>query len=184
MYSNIDIKEALENSDLIIEPFNKKIIKPAGITLHLGDTLLIQQAGKTVDVKKKITPDYKKVIISKDDPYTLKPGEFLLSHTLEKVSVSKNIGFLIEGRSTLARVGLTVVQTAMLIYPGHTSRCITLELANHSPSPINLYKDMKIARAVIIGLKTPSTILYDENGKYRNQESVGVPIFDNEFKDY
>jgi deoxycytidine triphosphate deaminase len=36
---------------------------------------------------------------------------------------------------------------------------------------------MKIARAAFIELKTPATQRYDDNGKYREQKDVGVPIF-------
>ena len=89
----------------------------------------------------------------------------------------------IEGRSTLARIGLTIVQTAMLVYPGHRDRAVTLELANHGPNPILLYKKMKIARVALIELKTPSSESYDDTGKYRNQGIVGKPIFDKEFLD-
>ena len=87
---------------------------------------------------------------------------------------------MIEGRSTLARVGLTIVQTAMMVYPGHRDRPVTLELANHGPNPILLYPKMKIARVVLFELKSPSRENYDDKGKYRIQQSVGLPIFNNE----
>ena len=99
---------------------------------------------------------------------------------MENVTVGSSLGFMIEGRSTLARVGLTIVQTAMMVYTGHSDRPVTLELANHGPNPILLYPNMKIARVVLFELKTPSTVRYDDTGKYRGQQSVGVPIFYNE----
>jgi dCTP deaminase len=181
MYSNEDIKQALSSGELVITPFKEEMIKGAGITLHLGSLLLKPLPGKVVDVKKKITPDFAEIIITDDKPYELQPGEFLLGHTLQQVTVGPSLGFLIEGRSTLARVGLTIVQTAMLVYPGHKNRAVTLELANHGPNPILLYPAMKIARVALIELKTPSTIPYDEEGKYREQSVVGRPIFKHEF---
>jgi deoxycytidine triphosphate deaminase len=39
---------------------------------------------------------------------------------------------------------------------------------------------MKIARVVLFELKTPSSERYDEKGKYRVQQSVGIPIFSDE----
>ncbi len=120
------------------------------------------------------------ITLTDDKPYLLESGAFVLGATHEAVTVGSNIGFLIEGRSTLARVGLTIVQTAMLVYPGHTNRSITLELANHGPNSILLYPKMKIARAAIFELKTPSKQSYDDEGKYRKQRIVGPPIFEDE----
>ena len=180
MYSNLDIAKALEDQTLAVDPVNPKQIKSGGLTLHLGEKLLKPKPGKVVDVKNKIVPDYSEIIITADKPYQLETQEFLLAHTYEKVSVGSELGFFIEGRSTLARIGLTIVQTAMLVYPGHKNRAITLELANHGSNPILLYPKMKIARAAIFELKTPTDIEYDINGKYRKQTSVGVPIFKDE----
>ena len=181
MLSSADLKRVIAEGSLVIEPFNEKSVRPSGITLHLGDTILKPLPGAVVDVKNGVTPDYEEHTISPDTPYRLDPGEFILGHTFESVTVGSNIGFLIEGRSTLARVGLTIVQTAMIVYPGHRNRCVTLELANHGVNTVLLYPKMKIARAAVFELRTPSDIDYDATGKYREQSSVGRPIFKNEF---
>ena len=181
MFSSEDIREALKNGSLKISPFFEESIRPGGIVLCLGETLLRPEPGTVVDVKNKIVPKYKEIIISDEEPYCIEPGDFVLGHTYEKVSVGNNLGFFIEGRSTLARVGLTVVHTAMLVYPGHTERGITLEIANHGKNPVLLYPRMKIARAAIIELKTAAAKAYDVDGKYREQAVVGPPIFKKEF---
>ena len=180
MLSNEDIKRVLADGQLVIEPFRPEFIRAAGITMHLGEQLLKPLPGKVVDIKNKILPDFDEIKIAGDIPYKLEPGEFILGHTYQKVSVGSSLGFLIEGRSTLARVGLTIVQTAMLVYPGHRDRTVTLELANHGPNPILLYHKMKIARVALFELKTPATEMYDDTGKYRHQASVGAPIFNDE----
>lgn len=180
MLSNEDIKRAIKAGELEITPFSEKYIRASGITMHLGKHLLRPIPGKVVDPKKRIIPDYEEIEISDDKPYPLTTGEFLLGHTHQTVTVGSKLGFLIEGRSTLARVGLTIVQTAMLVYPGHRNRAITLELANHGPNTIMLYPRMKIARVALIELRTPSSEMYDDTGKYRNQSAVGMPIFEDE----
>jgi dCTP deaminase len=180
MLSNEDIKRVLESGELKISPFNPKWLRSSGITMHLGEELLIPRAGYVVDVAKQEPPPHDLVTLTMDKPYLLQPGEFLLGHTFQKVTVGSSLGFMIEGRSTLARVGLTIVQTAMMVYPGHSDRAVTLELANHGPNPILLYPRMKIARVVLFELKTPSSERYDEKGKYRIQQSVGIPIFSDE----
>ena len=180
MLSNEDIKSAIASGELIIEPFCTSYIRAAGLTLHLDPKLLKPLPGKVVDIRNAIIPDYQENILKDDEPYTLQPGEFVLGSTFQKVTVGASLGFLIEGRSTLARVGLTIVQTAMLVYPGHRHRAVTLELANHGPNAILLYPRMKIARVALIELKTPSSEQYDDTGKYRGQTQVGQPIFLNE----
>lgn len=180
MLSNEDIKRAIEKGDLQIEPHSPDSIRASGLTLHLGATILKPLPGKVVDVKNNVVPDYQEITLTDDAPYRLEPSEFVLGHTYQSVTVGANLGFLIEGRSTLARVGLTIVQTAMLVYPGHSNRCVTLELANHGPNPILLYPKMKIARVALFELKTPSSERYDDTGKYRQQEIVGRPIFKDE----
>lgn len=181
MLSDNDIRNAIADGALVVHPFQPSCIRAAGLALHLGAHLLKPLAGKTIDVRRKVIPDYEEISISLDRPYKLDPGEFLLGHTFESVTIGANLGFLIEGRSTLARVGLTVVQTAMIVDPGHRNRTITLELANHGPNPILLYPKMKIARAALFEMKSPSTIQYDDAGKYREQVLVGRPIFRQEF---
>ncbi len=183
MLSNVDLLQAIAQGHLEVEPFSEAQLRAAGLTLHLGHDLLKPLPGVTVDVKKRILPEYREIRISDDEPYALAPQEFLLGHTLERITVGPQLAFLIEGRSTLARLGLTIVKTAMMVEPGHKDRVITLELANHGPNPILLYPLMKIARAVVHELKTPSTRPYDERGgKYRDQFTVGRPIFGNEFR--
>lgn len=180
MFSNEDLKRAIRSGELKIDPFSDDMIRAAGITMHLGANLLKPLPGKVVDVKNKLTPDYREITLTAEKPYPLESGEFILGHTLQTVTVGPSLGFLIEGRSTLARVGMTIVQTAMLVYPGHRNRTITLELANHGPNTILLYPRMKIARVAIIELRTPCSEEYDDAGKYRHQTSVGTPIFDDE----
>lgn len=183
MLSSEDIRAAIAAGSLVIRPFHPKLVRPAGVTLHLGHTLLKPLPGKVVDVRAKVIPDYQTITIGDDSPFPLEPGGFVLGATYEAVTVGANLGFLIEGRSTLARVGLTIVQTAMLVYPGHRERAITLELANHGHNTILLYPKMKIARAALFELKSPSKEQYDDTGKYRQQENVGPPVFDREFLD-
>lgn len=180
MLSDLDITKAITDGELVIEPYSEEYLRGAGLTLHLGHELLSPKAGKVVDVKNNGYPDYEKIILTDDKPYSLAPGEFILGHTYQKVTVGSTLGFFIEGRSTLARVGLTIVQTAMLVYPGHRNRTVTLELANHGPNAILLYPKMKIARVALFKLLTPSSENYDDYGKYRAQASVGQPIFEDE----
>lgn len=69
--------------------------------------------------------------------FKLEPGKLVLALTLESVSIPKDMIALIEGRSTYARVGLSMHQTAPWIQPGWSGQ-IVLEIMNHGPLTIEL----------------------------------------------
>jgi dCTP deaminase len=71
------------------------------------------------------------------ETYELPPGEFVLALTHESVRIPKHLIGLVEGRSTYARMGLSMHQTAPWIQPGWSGP-IVLEIANHGTFTIKL----------------------------------------------
>jgi deoxycytidine triphosphate deaminase len=71
------------------------------------------------------------------ETFTLAPGAFVLAMTYELVTVPRNMIALVEGRSTYARVGLSMHQTAPWIQPGWEGP-IVLEIMNSGPLTIEL----------------------------------------------
>src|SRR5271163_4080111 len=65
------------------------------------------------------------------DSFTLDPKEFVLTQTFEAVHIPNDLMGLVEGRSSWARLGISVHVTAPKIDPGFDAP-ITLELTNHS----------------------------------------------------
>ena len=75
--------------------------------------------------------------LGKVETFTIEPNEFVLAMTHERVTIPHDMIALIEGRSTYARVGLSIHQTAPWIQPGWDGK-ITLENMNHGPLKIDL----------------------------------------------
>jgi dCTP deaminase len=75
------------------------------------------------------TIDYRQVKGFGDQEVVVRPTDFLLARTLEKIFVPPNLYPEIQGRSTFARAGLSVHATAPGIEPGFRGP-ITLELHN------------------------------------------------------
>ena len=71
------------------------------------------------------------------EQYYLAPKDFILAMTYESIKVPKNMIALVEGRSTYARVGLSMHQTAPWIQPGWDGP-IVLEIMNNGPIRIAL----------------------------------------------
>lgn len=55
--------------------------------------------------------------LGQSETFTLKPKMFVLAMTYEKVTMPLDMIDMVEGRSTYARVGLSVHQTAPWIHP-------------------------------------------------------------------
>ncbi len=64
--------------------------------------------------------------------FRLATQQFRLAFTLEEVTLPPDLAGSVQGKSSLARVGLAVHITAPHIHPGFSGR-ITLELYNHGP---------------------------------------------------
>lgn len=83
------------------------------------------------------------------DGYLLPRHELLLAWTAETVDLKDHcrIGARIEGKSSLARVGLEVHVTAPIIHTGFRAQ-IQLEIINHGPIPICLKPGMRICQLI------------------------------------
>lgn len=104
-----------------------------------------------------------------DHPVTIKPGEFLLGTTLERITLYERFMARIEGRSSIGRLGVTVHVTAGFIDPGFNGQ-ITLEIANLNRYPVTLYTGMRVAQLAFQRLE-----LYPEktySGRYQGQTGV------------
>jgi len=176
MLSNVSIKKYLESGDIIINPWKDDMMGAARVGLHLGTRLLIPQIGKVVDVAKNIIPDYEEVEITKDKPFNLKRGLFVLGETYEEIGISEKIGCLLEGKSTMARLGVSIHQTANIVDTGQKPKRMTLEIKNSGPNDVLLYPKMKFCKACFFELNPPASLRYDSKGKYLAGDA-NKPIF-------
>jgi len=146
-----DIREQYDKGRIKIEPApEEKQWGEASIDLRLGFdfTRLEKVEGVTFSVASglgaigKMNPYSRKRLAQKDamgrpEKFELHPGEFVLALTHETVTIPPDLIGLVEGRSTYARVGLSMHQTAPWIQPGWSGQ-ITLEIRNSGPLVIAL----------------------------------------------
>ena len=69
--SDRDIKIAIKNGDISIDPFNKKYIQPASIDLHLDNQFLVfdTKSNVVIDPKKPMDDMMDEVIITPKKPF-------------------------------------------------------------------------------------------------------------------
>ena len=81
----------------------------AGFDLRVGEVFEIQDGESFLGESERFTPETKSVVVyGKDKEFTLKPGEFILVKTIEKVNLPKNIAAIFRPRSTLQRSGIAL----------------------------------------------------------------------------
>jgi dCTP deaminase len=78
-----------------------------------------------------------RVDIGRNETYSLAPGKYVIGYTFECVQVPSYLAARVEGKSGLARLGLTIHNTAPHISPGFKGH-IALEMFNHAPGTIVL----------------------------------------------
>ena len=145
--SDKDIKKALKDGKITINPLFPKSIQPASVDLHLGADFLIFRTHKEVCIDPKKPIDYlmDKVVIDENRQFIIHPGEFALGMTYEIIGVSDDMVGRLEGKSSVGRIGLIIHATAGYLDPGNKLK-MTLELHNVSTLPIKLYYKMPIAQ--------------------------------------
>jgi len=174
--SDRSLKAKVQSGEISIEPFSDEFVQPASYDLHLDKNLLIFDTEKhdLIDVKKPVDNLMKKIEINDISGYTLQPSEIVLANVKEVTGVdSKHVGRL-EGKSSLARIGLIIHATAGFLDPGNKLR-LTLEIVNLSPLPIRIYENMKIAQIAFEELDRDCERPYGSSGlnsKYKGDMTV------------
>lgn len=169
--SGKEILEQMKLGNLSISPFNDDCINPNSYNLRLHNKLLVYDED-VLDMKKE--NKYKEIIIPKDG-LVLVPGTLYLGRTVEKTT-TKNFVPMLEGRSSVGRLGLYIHVTAGFGDVGFSGYW-TLEI--HCVQPIRIYENVELCQIYY------HTICgdYDEysSGKYQNNKEVQPSLL---FKDF
>lgn len=141
------IQNRIERGFIAIDPFDPKLIQPNSIDIRLGDHFVWYEESDEV-----IDPYEQDSIVSHVDEkhaeyIDIPPGMFLLAETHECISLPDDIVATIEGKSSIARLGIALHQTGGWIDAGF-SGTITLEISNANRRPVRLYAGMAIGQLV------------------------------------
>ena len=171
--SDREIRTAIADRTLIIEPFDASMIQPSSIDLHVDSQFRVFDNTRYpfIDVRKPMEDLTSLREVGPDEPFILHPGEFVLGSTLEKVTLGDSIVARLEGKSSLGRLGLLIHSTAGFIDPGWDGH-VTLELSNVANLPVTIYPEMKIGQISFVQLTEPAATPYgtgDIGSKYQGQ---------------
>ncbi len=183
LLSDSTIKELIKKEEIIVKPFDESLLSPSSLDIRLGDEIIVFNKVKNgiIDVRKEIPKTYYRKFKVKDF-FILQPQQFILAHTLEYIKLPSYISARLEGRSSLARLGLIVHSTGGFIDAGFKGQ-ITLEMTNLNKMPIKLYPKMKIAQIAFEKLDKPAENPYDKRkkSKYLNQRGPTISRIHEDF---
>jgi dCTP deaminase len=171
--SDKDILAEVKAGAIVLEPFEVKRLQPATYDIRLGNTFIVNEPHSTmaIDPARGIYPKTQTIEIADGDEFVLHPGVSILGYSKERFGSDT---FLIEvnGKSSLARIGLIVHNSASIVNPGHYLN-IALELCNLNNVPIVLRPGMEIAQLSFSTLSSHTKKSYKETGRYHLNNIVG-----------
>jgi len=170
--SDYDIYRTMKKGHITIDPFREGQLQVASydVTLDNEFQVIDRYDIQASDPARGIYPRTRTIVIPEGEAFILHPGESVLGKQFEKIGVDLNHLMLLSGKSSLARIGLVVHNTAMLFNPGHTFYP-TFELVNNSNVPIMLRPGMEIAQILFARLTSEASRSYEEIGRYNEQNS-------------
>lgn len=156
--SHSTIETYIDEGKIIITPdFDKKNIRPTGVRLHLAKDILVPEPDQTISLSEPDELIYKEIDLTTKEFY-LKPGDFILAATYEAIQTPPTILALLDGRSTVARLGLTTHITASVIDGTfETPHVAVLEIKNVGNFTIKLQYRDPIAMMLFTELSEPVT---------------------------
>ncbi|MEM7821499.1 MAG: dCTP deaminase [Candidatus Aenigmatarchaeota archaeon] len=173
--SDKDIKKYLKDGRIKIDPLEEDQIEGAWIDLRLGNEFKIFKTISTpyIDIKYFVDGYTETIIVKEGEPFIIHPGEFVLASTKEYIKVPDDLMGVVDGRSSLGRLGIVVHATAAGINPGWEG-VFTLEIINVGKMPVALYPGMRICKLVLHKLTSPAEKPYylKRDAKYQKQRKI------------
>jgi dCTP deaminase len=178
--SNVEILKAIKRGEIILQslspdadpgrpPFNT-----TSLDLRLGTEIAVPKSGPVTlnpargGIAQYLANNSDPFTITKQQPYVLKPNQFILGRTKEKVGFPIKEGgncyaARVEGKSSLARCGILVHFTAPTIHAGFEGT-ITLEIINLGVNEFQLEPDTYICQLIVeevkgIPIQTPGQFI-------------------------
>jgi len=184
--SDGDIRAALKEGRIGIEPFDDANVQPASVDLHVDRYFRTFHNARHpfIDVRKPMEDLTEMVEVDRDEAFILHPGEFVLGSTAEHVRLPNDLVARLEGKSSLGRLGLLIHSTAGFVDAGFQGH-LTLELSNVANLPITIYPDMKIGQISFFQLTSEAENPYGSSkvgSKYQGQRGPTPSRYFENFK--
>lgn len=159
--SGLEIKKRL-GKDIFITDFDEKRLNPNSYNLRLHNELLVYDE-EILDMAKD---NKTKRIVIPEEGYVLQPGVLYLGRTVEHTR-TENLVPILEGRSSIGRLGINVHVTAGFGDVGYNGYW-TLEIT--CIQPVRIYPFVEIAQ--IYYMPIVGEFEKYNSGKYQNNTDI------------
>ncbi|MCL5781956.1 MAG: dCTP deaminase [Patescibacteria group bacterium] len=168
--SDREIREAVKDGSILIDGFDEGRLQPASYDILLGNKFIVHNTQSTpaIDPVNKIYPEAREIVVDNDGSFILHPGISILGTSVDYFGSDKYLIHL-SGKSSLARIGLVIHNTAGIINPGHFLN-ITFELCNLNQIPIILRPNMRIGQILFSELSSAPMKDYKITGRYQGRD--------------
>ena len=119
--SDADILDRLEAGDLVVEPIDDLDlqVQPASIDLRLGTEFLEFQRTNISCIhpnrEEEVGEYVSETTVPEGEEFILHPGDFVLGTTKERVEIPPDLLATVEGRSSLGRLAVVILEDALQI---------------------------------------------------------------------
>lgn len=174
--SDVDIRKQLDSGRIAItpKPDLETQLGSVSVDFRLGTTFMVFEHSRHsfIDPRspQSIGDAMRTIEASEAEPFIMQPGDFALASTMETLELPDDLLGRLEGRSSIARLGITVHSTAAVFEPGWVGTA-TMELSNLGRMAVALYPGMRICAFSFEQVSTPVTTPYrlKLNNKYAGQ---------------
>ncbi|CAN5554110.1 dCTP deaminase [soil metagenome] len=185
--SDRDIIKALEEGRIRIDPAPDLAVQLGSVSVDftLGRTFMMFEHSRHsfIDPRhpQSIGEAMRTIEIGEDEPFIMQPGDFALASTVEILELPDDLLGRLEGRSSIARLGITVHSTAAVFEPGWIGAA-TMELSNLGRMAVALYPGMRICAFSFETVSSPVMTPYRKklNAKYLGQMSPKASLLSEE----
>ena len=170
--SGLEIKKEIEKQNIWIDDFYEKRLNPNSYNLRLHNKLLIYNED-VLDMKKNNS--FKEIEIP-ESGFLLDPKKIYLGRTVEKTKTNNYVPML-EGRSSIGRLGMTIHVTAGFGDIGFSGYW-TLEIT--CVQPIIIYPYIEICQIYYHTIQ--GDYIPYSSGKYQNNTDIQPSFIYKEFQ--
>ena len=174
--SDRDIKRALAEGRIRIDPMPDLASQLGSVSIdfRLGTTFMVFEHSRHsfIDPRQpqSIGDAMRTIEVAPEEPFIMQPGDFALASTVESLELPPDLLGRLEGRSSIARLGITVHSTAAVFEPGWVGTA-TMELSNLGRMAVALYPGMRICAFSFEQVSSPVDVPYraKAGNKYAGQ---------------
>ena len=166
--TDLAIINAMEEGDILVEPYNRNCLGTNSYDVHLSKYLACY-IDDVIDAKKHNQVEHFEIA---DDGIVLQPGKTYLGSTLEYTETRSFVPFL-EGKSSVGRLGIDIHATAG---KGDVGFCNHWTLEISVSQPVRVYAGMPIGQLIYFKVEGEVEVDYQSKSSAKYNQRTPKPM--------